>query len=117
MSFESTLVELAHAITSSFKMTVAASHTSSLIFPIFGSRLFTTLSQILGRPFWITPGFFLAMKTHSFMMLVRPSAVLASRISMDRVDMNSPGKRSAIRRTARRACAEMTAGGGLCVDN
>ena len=93
----------AHAKTSSLRMTVAASHTSSRIFPIFGSRLLTTLSQILGRPFCITLGFFRAMNTHSFMMLVRPSAVFASRMSMDNVDMNSPGNWSAIRKTARRA--------------
>jgi hypothetical protein len=95
-----------YARTSSFKMTVAACQTSSRIFAIFGSKLLTTASAILGRPFSNTSGFFLAMYTQSFIMLVRPSADLASRISIDRVDMNKAGFELATCRTARRAWAD-----------
>jgi hypothetical protein len=46
------------------------------------------------------------MYTQSFMMLVRPSADLASRMSMDKVDMNSAGFELATCKTASRAWAE-----------
>ena len=97
-------------------MTVAASQTSSRILPIFGSRLFTTASAILGSPFSSTCGFFLAINTHSFMMLVRPSTVFASSMSMLSVDMNSAGLLDATCSTARRDCADSEAEGGVCVD-
>jgi hypothetical protein len=97
---------MTYASTSSFNITVAACQTSSRIFAMFGSRLLTTASAILGRPFSNTSGFFLAIYTQSFMILVLPSADLASRISIDNVDMNSAGFELATCRTARRAWAE-----------
>lgn len=97
---------MTYASTSSFRITVAACQTSSRIFAIFGSRLLTTASAILGRPFSNTSGFFLAIYTHSFIILVLPSADLASRISIDNVDMKSAGLLLATCRTARRAWAD-----------
>jgi hypothetical protein len=46
------------------------------------------------------------MYTQSFMMLVLPAADLASRISIDSVDINRAGLQLATCSTARRACAE-----------